>query len=330
MKPHNIILIRPDHLGDLILSLPVAQTLKSKFPECRITYLAACGPSAIAPMVNYVDNWLPDGGKNGRLSLTELTSLFRKGEYDTLIELLPSWRTAIAGFRAGIPIRIGTSRRFYSFLYNRRFNLRRKGMGLHQTDLDLALLRPLGIDISKMWPSLELPDDFKRDAGKLVAGNIIEYIVVHPGSMGSAPNWPLDYYRELASLLLRKTDLKVVITGLETNQGDFECSLNLCGKTNIGELAGIIGGARLFISGSTGPLHLADALGTRSVAFFTSHDNIDQRRWGPRRYPEGVMVAAVANCRSSDPARCTCLKQISPESAFQRVMSVLTRGDQRN
>jgi ADP-heptose:LPS heptosyltransferase len=141
--------------------------------------------------------------------------------------------------------------------------------------------------------------------------------------MGSAPNWPVSSYRELAKLILKETDFKVVITGLETNLGDFEGCQDLCGKTTLVELAGILGGASLFISGSTGTLHLADALGTRSIAFFPHHANIDERRWGPRRHPEGIMIPENDNCRSSSPAHCTCLTQITPEMAFKRLNEIL-------
>ncbi|HBZ01716.1 MAG TPA: hypothetical protein DEO84_10400 [candidate division Zixibacteria bacterium] len=323
MRPKNIIIIRPDHLGDLILSLPVAKAIKEKFPDSHITYFAAPGPAAIAPMVSYIDEWLLDGNSGQRLRIDELVRLLRQGEFDTLIELKSSWRTAAAGFFAGISNRIGTGRRLYSFFYNRRVNLRRRGTGQHQTDLDLVMLKPLGIDVSGLLPSVTLPENLKYAAGRLVAGSIKGYIVIHPGSMGSAPNWPVDYYRELAKLILRETDFKVVITGLETDLGDFKGCLNLCNKTNLGELAGILRGAKLLISGGTGPLHLADALGTRSLAFFPRHANIDERRWGPRRHPEGIMLPSGDNCRSSSLKRCTCLKQISPEAAFERMKEVL-------
>jgi heptosyltransferase III len=323
MKANKIIIIRPDHLGDLILSLPVAQALKERYPGSHITYFAAPGPAEIAPMVDYVDDWIIDKGPNDRLSLGKLTQLLRQSTFDTLIELKPSWRTAAAGFLSGIPIRIGTSRRFYSLFYNRRVNLRRRGTGLHQSDLEQAMLGPLGIDVSGLIPTMTLPESIKRAGGKLVTGSIKGYIVIHPGSMGSAPNWPVDYYRELAKLILKETNFKVVITGLETNLGDFNGCQNLCGKTSLTDLAGVLGGASLFVSGGTGPLHLADALGTRSIAFFPRHSNIDERRWGPRRHPEGIMLPSSDDCRSSSVARCTCLKQIMPEAAFKRLRQIL-------
>jgi heptosyltransferase III len=323
VNPQNILLIRPDRLGDLILSLPVAQVLRDRFPACRITYLAAPDPSEIAPMVECVDNWIKDESSSGRISLFKLVRILRQGNFDLLIELKPSWRTATAGYLSQIPVRIGTGRRFYSFFYNNRLNVQRRGSGKHQSDLDLALLKPLGINISGVIPKLVLPGEFKIAAGKLVGESIKEYIVIHPGSGGSAPNWPVQYFGELAKMILRESNLGVIIAGIESNLGDFEGCLDLRGKTKLSELAGIVAGADMFISGSTGPLHLADALGTKSLTFFTRHVNVDANRWGPRRHPDGVMIPEGERCKFSDPVHCSCLEQITPREAFNKIRLIL-------
>jgi heptosyltransferase-3 len=321
MNPQNVIIIRPDRLGDLVLSLPVARAIKEKYPACQISYLAAPGPGLIAPMVDYVNSWIIDKGQNGRLTIFELANRLSQGGYDLLIELKPSWRTAVAGFLSRIPIRIGTGRRFYSFLYNRRLNLHRRDSGRHQTDLDLAMLQPLRIDPANPLPCLTLPEGFKKDSAKLVGESINEYIVIHPGSGGSAPNWPIENYKELAQLLLRETD--VIITGLEAETNGFEGCLNLTGRTSLPQLAGILGGARAFVSGSTGPLHLADALGIPCISFFVNHAVMGPVRWGPRRNQRNVIIPDAPSCRCRNISECHCLEQVSPREAFNKVRMVL-------
>ncbi len=323
MNPRNIVLIRPDHLGDLILSLPVARILKDRFPQSQITYLAAPGPGEIAPMVSYVDDWIIDKGTNGRLSVSELTGIFRKSKFDTLIELKPGWRTAVAGFLSRIPNRIGTGRRFYSLFYSERVNLHRRGSGKHQTDLELAMLAPLGIDIGGLFPELVFPESFRNLTATLVAESINEYIVIHPGSSGSAPNWPVSSYRELARLILQEAKFKIVITGLEKNLDDFKGCIDLSRKTTLAELSSVIAGAKLFISGSTGPLHLADALGVKCVSFFVNRPEIGPTRWGPRRNMQYVILPDSNKCRCKNSRQCHCLEQITPLDAFNKVKMVL-------
>ena len=323
MIPGNILLIRPDRLGDLILSLPVARALKNEFPETRVTYLAAPYPAAIAGMVDYVDGWIIDGRPGVTpLPLRELSVAIKNGNYDCLIELKPSWRTAGAGFMAKIPIRIGTSRRIYSFYYNTRVKLHRKASGKHQTDLDLAMLKPLSINASNVLPTLSLKKDSAKTAGDLVGEKIDKYIVIHPGSGGSAPNWPESNYRELSKKILTMTGFGVVITGNESIRPFDDC-LNLLGMTDLLGLAGVISGAALFISGSTGPLHLADALDRRCVSFFVDRADIGPQRWGPRRNLHNVLIPPGERCRCTNLSRCRCLERISPDTAFDKVASVL-------
>lgn len=321
--PTDILLIRPDHLGDLILSLPVAMALKDAFPGCRVSYLAASGPAGIRSLAHYVDNWIIDAtNKGNRLSLYSLADLLKSQKFDTLIELKPSWRTATAACIAGVKYRIGTSRRFYSFFYNERINLHRRRSGFHQTDLDLAMLIPLNIKISGLQPRLDIDSPTAETVLKTLELMPKEYAVIHPGSAGSSPNWPLEYYRRLAGMLPDIGVSTVVVTGANDPIGQFENCVDLNGRTDIETLAAVLGGAAVFISGSTGPLHLADALSANCVAFFPMRDDLGPVRWGPRRNMENVLTPETV-CRCRDLRQCQCLRQISPERALRKIEDVL-------
>jgi ADP-heptose:LPS heptosyltransferase len=319
ISPDRILIIRPDGLGDLILSLPVAQSLKESFPESRIAYVVSHRASGILPSVDYVDDWIvDDDGSGSRLSLLGLARRVRNDRYDTVIELKPSWRTALAGLLSGARNRIGTSRRFYSPLYNRRVAVHRRGSGHHQTDLDLMLLRPLGIDVSGRLPILDVTDRGLRSAKMLLKLSNDSYIVIHPGSAGSAPNWPVENYRRLAEIILNETDYSVVVTDRRNSVAGFDGCLNIAGKTDIETLAAVLKGARVFVSGSTGPLHLADAVGTRCISFFSSRQDIGPDRWGPRRNADGIIVPERP-CACGISERCRCLESIGPREAFNRI-----------
>jgi heptosyltransferase-3 len=321
-SPERILIIRPDGLGDLILSLPVAQTLKENFPDCRIAYLVSSRASGVRPLAGYVDDWIADNSGESRLSVFGLARLIKNNRYDTIIELMPSWRTAMAGLLSGADVRIGTSRRFYSFLYNRRVSVHRRGSGHHQTDLDLRLLRPLGIEASVKLLRLNITDRGRRAADALLHPIENSYIVIHPGSAGSAPNWPVKNYRRLAEIVLSKTDHSVVVTGGNDGPIGFDGCLNIAGKTDIETLAAVLKGARLFVSGSTGPLHLADAVGTRCVSFFSNRPDIGPKRWGPRRNMDGILVPEKP-CHCGRAGSCNCLESITPPAAFNKVESRL-------
>jgi heptosyltransferase III len=321
MNTKRILVIRPDHLGDLILSLPVAEVLKGSFPNTHIAYLAAQGPSGVGELTDYVDQWIIDTDELRR-SAGKLSAELSMHNFDLSIELKPAWRTALAAARARIPIRIGTSRRFYSFLYNTRVSVHRRGSGKHQTDLDLALLKPFGIDATGRQPNLSVTDCHKISARKLVGETIGRYIVLHAGSSGSAPNWPESNYWILAGLIQQKTDYKIVLTGQEIFRSPIDC-INLGGRTGtVSELAGVISEASVFISGSTGPLHLADALGINCLSFMIRHPDIGIERWGPRRNIDNVMLPEMY-CHHKNLKLCNCLETISPEMVFDKLSSIL-------
>jgi heptosyltransferase III len=319
MTGKRILIIRNDHLGDLILSLPVADVLKETFPDSYIAYLAAPGPAGVAELVDYVDHWILDSD-DFQSSAGKLAGELRKYNFDLSIELKPSWRTAIAARLAGIKMRIGTSRRFFSFLYNNGISVHRRGSGRHQTDLDLELLSPFGIIADGRQPRMKVNDALQSAARNLVGDK--KYIVIHPGSSGSAPNWPLSNYWILSQIILDKTDFGIVITGQEIFTPPQGCR-NLGGKTKtIGELAGVIDGSSVFISGNTGPMHLADALGRKCLSFSIRHPDIGIDRWGPRRNIENV-VRPEMYCHCRDLRHCICLETISPEFVFEKLSKLL-------
>lgn len=324
ISPRKILLIRPDHLGDVILSLPVAEALKRSYPESQVFYLAASGPAQLQILADYVDGWIIDENSNGKpKSLLSLLKSIREIGIDTMVELKPSWRTAAAGYFSRIPLRIGTSRRFYSFFYNHNLNLHRRASGRHQTDLELAMLEPLNIKVQGLFPNLKINNQCLSKASLLTDLKPKSYVIIHPGSSGSSPNWPLGNYIELAKTIASDTEYKVVITGLASDIGpDFDQYINLCGKTDLEALAGLISGAALFISGSTGPLHLADSLGAKCISFFVNHPDIGPDRWGPRRNMTSVLMPEKS-CHCPRLSNCHCLEQVTLDIAFNKIGEAL-------
>jgi ADP-heptose:LPS heptosyltransferase len=147
-------------------------------------------------------------------------------------------------------------------------------------------------------------------------------VVIHPGSGGSSPNWPIERYRELAALIKTNPDHEVVITGHESDIPGFEGCIDLGGKTDLETLAGVIYRASVFISGSTGPLHLADALGVKCLSFYLNRPDIGPRRWGPRRNMKNIVIPSD-ECCCPDLTKCRCLERVSPGEVLIRLKCVL-------
>jgi heptosyltransferase-3 len=323
----RILIVRPDRLGDLILTLPVAQLLKSLCPELTIDYLASTYAAPILKYAKYVDSYLPYTDEAGQpLAMAKLIEQLSMGNYDLALFLKPNWRSAFAILLSNIKIRVGTSRRPYSFLFNVRENVRRKHSNMHETDLNIQMLKPFGIDKGSdpSCPSLVVESGLNEVAAKY--GLADKYIVIHPGSKGSAPNWLLDNYLKLADRL--SGQMPIVITG----QGNIDSKLsgktiNLLNQTSLDELARIVARARLFISGGTGPMHLASALGTPVIALFPSNPYLGPVRWGPRcEKHANILPTEHSNhkCSINENGTCECMIRIDVGLVYKKALEMLS------
>lgn len=321
----KILIIRPDRIGDLVLALPLASLLKEFSPHLEIHYLAS---SYAAPLLRYsphVDDYLLYTGEDGDpLALSELVSRIEKNGYDAALFAKPNWRSALAVFLAGIKVRIGTSRRPYSFLFNVRESIARRNSNMHEVDLNLELLRILGLPnrSEPLNPELRVSPMNRYSTPDL---NLPEkYVVIHIGSKGSAPNWPKSRYKALAESL--SEILPVVLTGQEEIAVCSDNIIDMIGKTSLDQLIRLIDRAELVISGSTGPMHLAAALGRKILAFFPDHPALGPHRWGPRGGQARILQPGKQKghrCRITNEGTCECFDSVTTEIAYQAACELL-------
>jgi ADP-heptose:LPS heptosyltransferase len=156
------------------------------------------------------------------------------------------------------------------------------------------------------------------------------FVVVHPGSGGSAESWPFDrfvrLYRELKS-----TGLEVVISGSD-QEGvmiDAICRelgvtvTKITGDTDLRTLAGVLSLATVVVANSTGPLHLATAVGTSVVGLYPSKRVMSPVRWGPLGKNHRVIQPLNDKCECP-PKQCTCMETIPIELVAHEVESLFT------
>ena len=320
----KILIVRHDRLGDLVLTLPIAWALKQVYPDLMIEILTSQYNSYIIKYADYVDRPLiADFNNKGNIAVGDLVSKMTRNNYNIVIFAKPDLRIAFAAYLAGIPLRLGTSRRAYSLLFNVRVDLPRRRSLMHEVDLNLKLIEHFGLAFSpnKVWPILSA----SNEKSKLHVIPDDRYIVIHPGSKGSAANWPSENYRRLI-LELSKL-IKVIITGQDGIEIEHnENIINLINKTDFAALIDVINSCSLFISGSTGPLHIAAALGRPVIGLYPDHPVLGPHRWGPR----GKIATAIApdkqtghKCRINIDGSCECMKKIKVETVKQAALDIL-------
>jgi ADP-heptose:LPS heptosyltransferase len=150
---------------------------------------------------------------------------------------------------------------------------------------------------------------------------------VHVGATKSANRWAPERWAELVRRLAREDGLEVHLTGGNAERPLVDVVKRLaavelvdeCARLSLQETAGLIDGARVFVGGDSGPLHMAVALGTPVVALFGAPD---PRRTGPWRRPEAVLVHAVpcSPCRRREcnVAGHPCMRDLEVSTVFER------------
>ena len=202
----RIIISRTDSIGDVILTLPLCVWLKKQFPQTELIFLGRSYTKDIIACFDVVDTFL----NFDDFSSFPTSERIAKLKADCIIHVFPNREIATLSKKAKIPMRIGTARRIFHLLTcNHRLNFSRKRSLLHESQLNFELLKPLGLNEIPSFdslfqslnhfniPTVSLPSEFSGI-------DLSNTIILHPKSQGSAVEWPIEKYIELAHVLVQQ------------------------------------------------------------------------------------------------------------------------------
>lgn len=315
----RILLSRTDSIGDVVLTLPMAGVLKQQFPDCYIIFLGRRYTRPVIEACRFVDEFVDWG----ELSISHLASL----KADVIIHVFPVKENCKAAKKAGIPLRIATAGRFFTWLTcNNLLRIPRKNSGLHEAQLNLKLLAPLGI--TREFSLEEIPEFYGLIPQPLLLeekGSAFT-LILHPRSKGSAREWGLENFGRLIELLPAEK-FNILITGTK-EEGDsmreFLTRYNsritdLTGNLSLLEFLSLIGTCDGLVAASTGPLHIAAALGKKAIGLYAPMRPIFPKRWAPlgKNATYLVLDKTCSDCRKS--MDCECIRAIRPEEVAARI-----------
>jgi heptosyltransferase-2 len=316
----------------------MAAALKRAQPGCRVTLLCRTATGVIGERCPKIDLTVTIDNEDGTpMSVRELGKSLKCGGFDCAILAHPDWKMAWAAFLAGIPVRIGTGYRLYSFLFNKRHYERRKSSLKHEVELNLGLLEPLGIGFEQpeFHFDLTVMDVNQALLALQEAGVDVEqpYCVIHPGSGGSGLNWSADNYAKAASLFVREMSLKVVVTW-----GAGEENLARSVKRNstgvfplkrvypLPVIMALLQDAKFLLAPSTGILHLATLAGTPILGLYSPVPHESPRRWRPYRENHVTLTPDEKSCPFCKGGPCKkmgCMNLISPQKVCEIIRHYL-------
>ena len=290
-----------------MLAYPSFQLLKDNLPDTEIHALVPEYTAPMAEICKHIDKIIIDPGKqSGPKKLLQLLQNIKNEHYNAVITLFSTTRAGLIVFFSRISYRLAPATKIAQIFYNHRLVQRRsrseKPEYIYNSDLVMYFLAKHGITSPQIAsaPYLSFPKneiiDIKNNF--LQQHNIPEHhklIFIHPGSGGSANNLSPEQYAKLANKLNTKSGHSIVITAgpgeiVTAKKVIKEINNASCilyeSKEGLVMFSKHIQFADLFISGSTGPLHIAGALDTPTAGFYTRRRSATSLRWQTLNSPE--------------------------------------------
>lgn len=250
-------------------------------------------------------------GLNKVLAIEKVTAgkinvVCKSNEYDLAIAVYPTFEVALGLFLGGVKYRLGSGYRWYSFLFNMPHYQHRKEAIKHESVYNLDLLNELNVVYNKeLTVSLQVKDEHLASAMgslKVLGFNENErFIVIHIPSLGSAKVWSDSSFKKLLEAILTnvKNCYQVVLTGTEEDEVQVKRIIAQLPPNNrifevfdlnLKELAALLSKSQLFLGNSTGPIHIAAAVGTFVVGLYSPVKVESPLRWGPLTEKKKIFV----------------------------------------
>ena len=300
-SPPRILVARSDKLGDFMLTWPALATLRRAMPEARIDLLVSAPVSEIALACPYSDGVIVDRGQ----ALTALAREIRQNRYDSAVALFSTGRVAAALLAGGVDYRLAPATKLAQLLFNHRLVQRRSRSEqpehAYNTDLVYRFLADHGADCPEVvqGPYLQFDGaELDRVAHELRRHYRIPpdalLVIVHPGSGGSANNLSTTQYAALANRLACDETIFLLITAGPGERRQAEAVAEGVdahpvavheSRDGLMAFAKVLALADVFISGSTGPLHIAGALDVSTAAFYPRRQSSTALRWQTTNRP---------------------------------------------
>ena len=336
--------LRFSSLGDVILTLPAVRCFKAAFPRARVTYLSK---SVFAPLFAGnpdIDRFVGLEGLPGEGSLSGLVRFCRRERYDLVVDLHRNLRGRLASLFTPAPVKLAVrkgslERRLWAMGWMRgRMGSPKK----HVVERYLDTLDPLVIGRGDSIPRITVTGEDRGRAEALLRAQGVrepaKTAVILPGARWPNKCWSVTGFAALGRWLRSELDLEVVLAGDEWDREQVEKvkrnlsfeAADLCGRTGLRDLAGLLSLARVVVGNDSGPGHLAAAVGAPVVAIF-----------GPTSEafgfaPRGERVRVVSReldcrpCSVHGGRRCprgrrSCLDDIAPGAVMEAVKEVIRR-----
>ena len=343
----RILLLRLERIGDLLMVLPALSDVRELAPEAEIDLVVgswnvplARTISAVTRVVPVDAHWLARGPSGQGLSgLLRQALSWRQHRYDLAINFEPDIRSNLLLAASGASFTAGYSTGGGGGLLDRAVEYDPRA---HTSDNARALVAAVfgRRAVGRSGSTLTIPESARHEAASRLPGSLPGPLVgVHVSGGRAIKQWEPDRFAEVARRLVTATGATIVLTGSPEDAAlvaTLRSSLRDCrvidvsGDADLPTLAAILERLDLFVTGDTGPMHLAGAVGTPVVAIFGPSDPARYALRGPcDRVVRIDLPCSPCNRIRRPPERCVghtpdCLASVRVEGVVEAAVSALT------
>ncbi len=309
--PAKILIRATNWLGDGVMMTPALGVVRHCFPQAEIVVAANPLVAQVFSQHPWCDRVLvydKRGCHKGLSGLLHFIREVRQENFDMALLFQKAFEAALIAFWAGIPVRVGFSTDLRGFLLTHKNSLTDEIKRQHHSRHYLEMLRPFGIQGADFPLQLNLSQTEREEACNIVG--LDRWLLLNPGAAyGSAKRWYPDRFAAVGNRLSGELGLGVAVIG---GPGEVEIgadiekqltcpSVNLVGKTTVRQMMAVIANSELAISNDSGPMHIAAAFDTPTVAVFGPTDHTTTYPWSE----QSTVVHSGAECAP-------CLKRKCP------------------
>ena len=339
----RILLVRTDRVGDVVYITPMIREIKKAYPDAFIATLTQ--PHTKNLMLNnpYLDAAITDDLR--KETFWKVVKELRNYKFTHGLLMMPTERAAYQMFWAGIKKRIGVGHKLYEVITGMLSVSRNNYVPLrHEADYCMDLARKLGVQTTNIQPEIYLSEDEKKEAemilNKYGINKSHKIIIIHSGSLGSAPNWSEGKYFQLIKKILDDSgdpNIKILLTAREMSEEFISKTGSLNGGSvvnilkaieNLRDFIKVIGQADVFFAPSTGPLHIADALNIKTIGLYCHRPMSCAIHHGVLNQRSINIEVREEDCKkycSADQNKCSIERSISVAEVASAILELLNK-----
>lgn len=353
-EPRRLLLLRLERIGDFLMTLGALAAVRRRAPAARIDLVVGSWNGPLARLVSDVDEcetldapWLARGQAGATVGELVGRALgWRRHGYDLAVNFEPDIRSnallALSGAARRVGYRSGGGGALLTSVCD--FDSRAHSAENARRLIDVAL-PPIDATSAGGEPDttrLTVPEPARQHAETVLAGAPRPLVGVHASGGRPVKQWDAARFGETASRLARRHGATIVLTGTDADRVLVDAvrtalpadvrAIDLAGGLDLVQLAAVLERLDLLVTGDTGPMHLAAAVGTPIVAIFGPSD---PARWGPLARSARV-VSTELWCRPCNrirlpPTRCTgrtpdCLASVEVDDVCRAAADLLRAG----